>query len=72
MMELIAIEKTDEKAIYEIIGPNDPIDLFGFKDPMGVSYIYCKCIDDGFRTIGSYKRHKDANITSVLIINHLN
>ena len=34
MMELIAIEKTDEKAIYEIIGPNDPIDLFGFKDPM--------------------------------------
>lgn len=72
MMELIAIEKTDEKATYEIVGANDPMDLIGFKDPMAMSYIYCKCMDDGFRTIGSYKRGPHANITSILIINHLN
>lgn len=72
MMEVIAIEKTDDIGYYEVIGPNDPMDLFYFKDPMAIGYIYSKLIESGMGTVGSYKRSPHANITSVLIINHLN
>lgn len=72
MIEVIAIEKTNDKANYEIIGPNDAMDLFGFKDPLAISYIYCKLMEDGFQTLGSYQRSANANITSILTINHLN
>lgn len=72
MFETIAIEKSDHFAYYERIGPKDPMDLFDFKDPFGVHHIYCKLMQDGVHTLGSYKRLPDSNITSVVIINHLN
>lgn len=69
--QLIALEKCNGKTKYAILNPNDPMDLFGFKDPGAIDYIYIKLRLDGFQVFGTYQR-TEKQLESILIIINLN
>jgi hypothetical protein len=69
--QIIALEKCDGKTKFEIVGPNEPMDLFGFKDPGGIDYLYVKLRLDGFQIFGKYQR-TEKELESILIIINLN
>lgn len=69
--QLIALEKCDGKTRYEIVNPNQAMDLFGFKDPGAIDYLYVKLRLDGFQVFGKYQR-TEKELESTLIIINLN